>query len=258
MKEPRRLIRSGGLSAELLASAREDRAPSGARKRAFAAAAAAIAATTPSASAAATLGSAIARVAMWKWMAGGVAATLLVVGARRALHDDTPTESVSTVNANAESPSSAASMSKQGPATSAAVRATPEASSSAAPPTRQLKTSANPSFSGDEGPPKGDAATIGAEPSASPSARKLALEIAALDGVKRMLAAGDSAGALNGLAAYASTFPDGALSPEAEALGIEAFVASGNRGEARARFEAFRARHPESPLLEKLARLVGE
>jgi len=258
MKEPRRLIRSGGLSAELLASAREDRAPSGSRKRAFAAAAAAIAATTPSASAAATLGSALTRVAMWKWMAAGVATTLLVVGARRALHDDHPNESVSTVSASAESQSSAGSMNERAPVSSGAIPATAEASSSGAHVPPQVKSSPSAASRVDDGPPKGDAPTMGAEPSASPSARKLALEIAALDGVKRRLAAGDSAGALNGLAAYASKFPDGALSPEADALSIEAFVASGNRGEARTRFEAFRARHPDSPLLEKLDRLVGQ
>jgi hypothetical protein len=41
--------------------------------------------------------------------------------------------------------------------------------------------------------------------------------------------------------------------PEAQALRIEALARSGHRAEARARLAAFRAEHPDSPLLDALA-----
>jgi hypothetical protein len=91
-------------------------------------------------------------------------------------------------------------------------------------------------------------------PDPSPLApRPLAAEIAALDVAKRALASGDAPGAMRDLDDYDRAFAHGALLPEAQALRIEALARSGRRAEARARLDAFRAEHPDSPLLEALS-----
>jgi TolA-binding protein len=91
-----------------------------------------------------------------------------------------------------------------------------------------------------------------------PEARTLVLEIAALDRVKRALVAGNMTSALEELNNYERDFPRGVMSPEAKAMRIEALARGGKKAEARAMLAAFRARHPDSPLLESLSRVVGE
>jgi hypothetical protein len=88
---------------------------------------------------------------------------------------------------------------------------------------------------------------------APPASHSLAGEIAAVDRAKRALASGDASGAMRELDAYELAFAHGALLPEAQALRIEALARSGRNAEARARLDAFRAEHPDSPLLEALS-----
>jgi TolA-binding protein len=94
--------------------------------------------------------------------------------------------------------------------------------------------------------------------SSIPSGSTLSSEIAAIDQAKRALASGDPAAALRRVDDYDAAFPRGTLAAEATALRIEALARTGRLGDARAELARLRATHPHSPLLENLARLVGE
>lgn len=86
----------------------------------------------------------------------------------------------------------------------------------------------------------------------------LALEIAAIDDAKGNLSQNLPDVALARLDAYRREFPHGALATEADGLRIEALIASGHIAKARTEFDVFRARHPSSPILDNVARSVGE
>jgi outer membrane protein assembly factor BamD (BamD/ComL family) len=53
-------------------------------------------------------------------------------------------------------------------------------------------------------------------------------------------------------------FPSGALVQEREVLAIEALARLGRSSDAKHRLDAFRARFPQSPHIERLATLVGQ
>ena len=78
-------------------------------------------------------------------------------------------------------------------------------------------------------------------------ASQLREESAMILGARRLLRAGDSAGALTLLDAARTRFADGGLVQEREALTIEALVRSGQRALATKRAEAFLRDYPKSP-----------
>jgi RNA polymerase sigma-70 factor, ECF subfamily len=90
------------------------------------------------------------------------------------------------------------------------------------------------------------------------SAAALQLELAQLDAARARLAAGGADDALALLAAYDRSSPRGVLGLEAEVLRIDALSRSGRGAQARARAQAFLARHPTSVLAARVRRIVAE
>jgi hypothetical protein len=111
----------------------------------------------------------------------------------------------------------------------------------------------------DEASPEGKRGTP-REASPGPQAAspdELAAEVAALDGARNSLA-DDPDAALAALEAYNSKFKKGgALSQEAEVLRIEAMMRAGEQEKARALASAFLAKHPSSPLAQRVRSLVA-
>jgi hypothetical protein len=90
----------------------------------------------------------------------------------------------------------------------------------------------------------------GARPSEAPRAidsSRLAEESRLVIEARRALRAGDFATTLRLLESAATTFPNGALGQEREALAIQALALSGRREAAAKRAAAFLATYPESP-----------
>jgi hypothetical protein len=96
-----------------------------------------------------------------------------------------------------------------------------------------------------------------ASPVSTPNST-LSSEIAAIDHAKRALAYGNAGEALRRVDVYDAAFPNGTLAAEATALRVEALARAGRLDESRAALARLRANHPDSPLLENLARIVGE
>jgi outer membrane protein assembly factor BamD (BamD/ComL family) len=68
---------------------------------------------------------------------------------------------------------------------------------------------------------------------------------------------GEPARALQALEQHAAEFPAGMLAEERESLWIQALVAQGRKGDARAKADAFREKYPGSilwPVVEELLR----
>jgi hypothetical protein len=103
----------------------------------------------------------------------------------------------------------------------------------------------------------GAAAPAGPPPTADSSnaAVSLAPELDALQTVRSLLRAGDTAGALNELARYDARFPHGKLRAEALELGVEAETMAGRPAAARARADAFLAEYGDSPLAPRVRTL---
>ncbi len=80
----------------------------------------------------------------------------------------------------------------------------------------------------------------------------LTKELAALDGARTSLVAGDARGALAALDTYNQTYPSGQLELEAEVLRIEAVAKSGRAELARDRGHAFLRRYPQSVFTERV------
>lgn len=76
-------------------------------------------------------------------------------------------------------------------------------------------------------------------------------EIAALDRARRALE-GEPEIALAELAAYRARFPGGALTPEADALRVEALARAGRLAEAKEAAERYGREHPDSPHTERV------
>jgi hypothetical protein len=94
--------------------------------------------------------------------------------------------------------------------------------------------------------------------SAERASSTLAAEIAALDTVRRAIAAGDYVGALREADAYPRSFPQGQLAVDADALAVEALAVSGKRAAARARAERFLAKYPNDPHAARIRTLIAE
>ena len=112
--------------------------------------------------------------------------------------------------------------------------------------------STSPPGAASSGPPNAAQASI------ARSGSDLAGELAALDTVAKAIQAGNGAGALAQLDAYAHAFPHGSLDLEAKVLRAEALEGAGRHGEAVARARAFVAHYPTSPLAVRMRRLAGE
>jgi SWI/SNF-related matrix-associated actin-dependent regulator 1 of chromatin subfamily A len=91
---------------------------------------------------------------------------------------------------------------------------------------------------------------------AAGAASTLAAEIAALDGVRRAMAAGQFDRAYQGTQAYAREFPRGQLAADAEALAAEALAGRGERAAASERAARFLERYPEDPHAARMRRLI--
>ncbi len=279
MSEPTRFIGSGGLKGKLLASAKQDRPPKGARHRAILAAAAGAAASTKAASATATLSATtLGRWALWKWIAVGALGAGTVVAAKTVVLPQPTPDATSLVAPPSRAANPPVPHARRDPAPAPpppADSASAEASSLSPPPQAQPVPPSNPAGLASLRPPsapKPQARAVSPEiaqaaseranvpPSsvAPPSASTLASEISSIDGAKRALASGDATEALRRVDAYDVSFPRGTLAAEATALRIEALAHSGRLVDARAELARFRASHPSSPLLENLAPLVGE
>jgi hypothetical protein len=266
MSEPLRYIGSGGLKGKLLASAKEDRPPKGSQRRAILAAAAAAAASTQAGSATAlgTLG----RWAVWKWIAVGAVGAGSVVAAKAVILPPPSDTSSITVS---PPPGAPALRARRAPAT---VLPLPSDSASAetlsplplASPTKAedgVKTLPPPPVATAREVPKTEARIASVESSATVSpvstpSSTLSSEIAAIDHAKRALAYGNAGEALRRVDVYDAAFPNGTLAAEATALRVEALARAGRLDESRAALARLRANHPDSPLLENLARIVGE
>jgi hypothetical protein len=104
-------------------------------------------------------------------------------------------------------------------------------------------------------PTAAPAAAVSTAPALAPAAGQLEMrrapaladEIARLDSVRRLLAAGQGRAALVALQHYASEHPAGALRQEAELLRIEAWQSAGQPARARALAARFLADNPDSP-----------
>jgi hypothetical protein len=118
-----------------------------------------------------------------------------------------------------------------------------------------------------EGPGAAAAAAAEASPSAarakaavsSPSdaKRDLREEIELIDAARAAVARRAPDSALESLRRYFTNYPRGAFTPEAQVLRIEALEQSGRHAQALPLANAFLARHPDSPLAERVERSVG-
>jgi hypothetical protein len=266
MTEPVQIIRSRGLSATLLASARAERAPTGMSRRLLASASVTAALATSSSTASAL--TALARWVAWKWLAvsvvGGasfaVVSTLVVPPASSSSAPAADARNTQGIQAGGKGPIRRL----DAPRAALSTAATP-ASSAAAPESLATAPSATMQVTNDRAPVRvAWERLVAVAPSASATGATkvptshLAGEISALDDAKKALAAGAPSSTLQKLDAYDLAFPGGTLAVEARALRIEALARSGRLDDARDAFVRFKADNPEHPLLEGLARAVGQ
>jgi TolA-binding protein len=108
--------------------------------------------------------------------------------------------------------------------------------------------------------PAAAAAPARAHRRAAPPTRTgdLRAEIALLDAARAAASAGDDARALVLLRRYDGSFPAGTFRPESTALQIEALAHLGQTDRARARGRVFIATHPDSPLVARVRRALGD
>jgi hypothetical protein len=83
-------------------------------------------------------------------------------------------------------------------------------------------------------------------------------EIADLAEVRRLIGAGNAAGALQALSRYRSSHPHGVLAPEASMLRIEALVGSGDRAAAVAQAKRLLKSPSGAPYAKRVQSLVPE
>lgn len=93
--------------------------------------------------------------------------------------------------------------------------------------------------------------------SAVPVQSTLGAEIAWIDRARLALSAGQPATALTTLEQYRQRYPRGRFGPEATALEVEARLLGGDGAGARALAAHFLARHPTSPLAERVRSLTN-
>lgn len=230
MSDPKRLLDRGTdpLGARLLRSGLRDRPDDRSRTKAIAALGLAAASGTVAGSAAATVSSK-ALPAAWlgllKWFGLGVVGGAVTIGAARLS-------------------SPAPSVPAQAPSASVHVVAAP----SSAPAPIAIASVSEPVV------PSASAPAVVAS---TPAPRSLAEEVASLDAARKLLAAGDPAGAIAALDKHRRDFPAGALGPEAMLVRLEALMAAGRQQEARAVGQRFLDAHPDSPLQGRVRTLIG-
>jgi hypothetical protein len=83
-------------------------------------------------------------------------------------------------------------------------------------------------------------------------------ELLLLERARRALRSGDAPGAMAALSRYRASAPRGVLAVEADALEIEALIASGRSVEATVMGRRFLARNGEGPLSDRVRRLLTE
>lgn len=178
----------------------------------------------------------------FRWLAAGAAAgsavTALLLGGRAEQADERAVEKSDSTFVTTPAPPRA-------PAAAVAPPVQHPAEVSAAPEERTPSVrSARPA-----------ARTARSRSTASPPPA-LAAEIAALDAVRRAMAAGDFERALEATEAYAREFPRGQLAADADALAAQALAGRGERAAARERAERFLERHPDDPHAARMRLLI--
>jgi hypothetical protein len=101
-----------------------------------------------------------------------------------------------------------------------------------------------------------------ARPAAAPARRHAATpdlrgEIALIDAARSAIRASAPERALSLLDHHRRSYTHGAFAPEAAVLRIEALEAAGRTGEARSLARGFLAKHPDSPLSDRVARIAS-
>jgi len=91
----------------------------------------------------------------------------------------------------------------------------------------------------------------------SPTSQLREESLAVLE-ARSALRSGEAARCLSLLESARQRFPRGALGQEREALTIQALARSGDQASARRRAEAFLRRHPQSPYVADIRRVVGQ
>jgi hypothetical protein len=91
----------------------------------------------------------------------------------------------------------------------------------------------------------------------SAASGELELELSELEVARRAVARGDGGRGLRALLQHAQRYPGSVLSQERDALTIKALVLSGRYDEARTLGAGFRARHPNSMLLDSVERALA-
>lgn len=95
------------------------------------------------------------------------------------------------------------------------------------------------------------------EASVAPAALERVAEGALLLRARRALAAGEPERALSAIRAHEEQFPDGPLTPEREAIAIDALSSTAQGELARARARRFLARWPDSPYAHRAVRALA-
>jgi TolA-binding protein len=247
MKEPRRLIQSGGISQRLLDSASLDRPGPAARRHAaaLAATANAFARTSSAGSGTYRAGSAPRSGRPAKtvaaWVAVGIAASVALgfVGSRLlapggTTHAAAPLEALPTLTA---SPDIAAEP--------AAPRILPRPSTPDSAPTQIEPWVPSPVAAAANGAPSPGTS----RPSVAPPE-----EIRDIEAARAALSRGDSNAALAQLDTYDSSHPNGQLKPESMALRIQVLSITGKTTDAHTLANAFQQQYPQHPLVERVNR----
>ena len=179
---------------------------------------------------AASSGSGVAASGKWLFAAYGLAVGAVLGGL--AVHAYEGREA-KVASAPTTTPSSATSV--EGPAVVPHAPVPSASITTTAPSSSVAPTHPNP-----EPPPSAPKAS----PSSTLNAERLVVDVA-----RSAYARGDRDEALRALARHATTYPDGALAEEREALAIRILVDAGRAPEARARGQKFRTRYPKSLML---------
>jgi hypothetical protein len=253
MSEPRRLLQDGGSDLELtlLRSARADAPSPASRQKALLAlglagsVGAAVTTTTAASTATTAAAKTAGTLALFKWIGAGVVGGLLTLGAISVV-------SPVTMGNPQRVPQTPPVWSTTGVPRSPAV-APP---SLLAPPAETTAPTPPPIAPVEEAPPPKPALTA-APALARPAPTSLTQEVAALDGAREALAAGDASRTLRALDEHDRRFPGGMLGPEATVLRIEALALRGDRAAAVRLGNAFLEAHPQSPHAARLRTLLG-
>jgi hypothetical protein len=250
MKDPRRLIQSGGISQRLLDSASLDRPGPAARRHAaaLAATANAFARTSSAGSGTYRAGSAARSGRPAKtvaaWVAVGIAASVALgfVGSRLlapggASRAAAPLEALPTLTAPAKSPEIAAEP--------ASPRILPQPPTPAA-----ASTEIEPWV---PSPVSSTTATAPTHVTSRPSVAA-SEEIRDIEAARAALSRGDTNAALAQLDTYDSSHPNGQLKPESMALRIQVLSITGKTTEAHTLANEFAQQYPQHPLVQRVNR----